>query len=175
MALNLIKQVSTCCRRRLMNTSMRFYGLYDPPYLSVKHKGPALYPVLNIQIKGYVYPLLEKYQSLICKIANELDVDVEDSYAFPHQELKVERYKKQSEIVDADYNLRIFERDMVVSNITSTKIPILIRLLEATLPVGVSLHVDTYKPEIETKRYVPDKELFDLKTELDEMKNPNKQ
>lgn len=175
MALNLIKQVSTCCRRRLMNTSMRFYGLYDPPYLSVKYKGPPRYPVLNIQIKGYVYPMLEKYQSLIHSIANELDVDVEDSYAFPHQELKIERYKKQSEIVDASYNLKIFERNIVASNITSTKIPILIKLLETTLPVGVSLHVDAYNPEKEAKRYVPDKELFDLKTELDDMKNPKRQ
>ncbi|XP_076643778.1 mitochondrial ribosomal protein L48 [Halictus rubicundus] len=170
MALNIIKQISTCCRHRLMNTSMRFYGIYDPPYLSVKYEGPPLYPVLNIQIKGYVYPLLEKYQSLIHKLANELDIDIEDSYAFPHQELKVERYKKESEIVDSNYNLRIFERDIVVSNVTSIKIPILIRLLEATLPVGVSLHVSTYNPEIEDKRYVPDKELLDLKTELDDMK-----
>ncbi|XP_078037188.1 mitochondrial ribosomal protein L48 [Augochlora pura] len=170
MALNIFKQVSMCHRHRLMNKAVRFYGIYEPPYLMVKHTGPPLYPVLNIQIRGYSYPLLESYQSLIQKLTNELDVDIDDSYAFPHRDLKIERYRKQSSLTESEYNFKIFERDIIISNVNSTKLPILVRILEATLPTGVSLEIKEYDPAIEVKRVIPDKELYDLKVELDHIK-----
>ena len=170
MALNVIRQVTTSCRHSLFNKSLRFYGIYEPPYLKVKEPEIPLYPVLNIQIRGYVYPLLESYQSFIHKVANVLDVDVEDSFGFPHQEYKVKRFKKESAVVDTEYHLRLYERDIQVSNVTSTKCPILIRILEATLPEGVSLHIDTLDPMLDKRRYIPDKELLDLKSELSSMK-----
>ncbi|XP_033333988.2 mitochondrial ribosomal protein L48 isoform X1 [Megalopta genalis] len=170
MALNIFKQVSMCYRHRLMNKAVRFYGIYEPPYIMVKHSGPPLYPVLNVQIRGYVYPLLESYQSFIDKLATELDVDINDSFAFPHRDFKIEKYKKQSSIVESEYNLKLFERDIIISNLTSTKLPIFIRILEAALPIGVSLEIMPYDPVLEEKRMIPDKELFDLKTELNEIK-----
>ncbi|XP_076625584.1 mitochondrial ribosomal protein L48 [Colletes latitarsis] len=172
MALNIIKQVSTCCRNSVINKTLRFYSLYEPPYLKLKERGPPHYPTLNIQIKGYVFPLLESYQSFIHKIANILDVDIINSYPVPHQEYKIQKYKKASTQVDSEYILKLYERDMVVSNITSLKCPILIRLLEATLPEGVQLHIDTYSPEMENIRYIPDKELLDIQTELESLKKP---
>jgi large subunit ribosomal protein L48 len=40
-----------------------------------------LYTTLNIQLKGYDFPVLENYQKLVHKIAESMDIEVEDGYA----------------------------------------------------------------------------------------------
>lgn len=57
-----------------------------------------------------------------------------------------------------------------MSEVSSVKYSVLIRALEAALPQGVTLNVDIYDPALEGKRYIPDKELIDLKSELDTLK-----
>ncbi|XP_076170355.1 mitochondrial ribosomal protein L48 isoform X2 [Ptiloglossa arizonensis] len=163
------EEVTTCCHRSIVNRTLRFYSIYEPPYLKQKLKGPPEYSTLTIQIKGYVFPILESYQSYIYKIANLLDVNVTDSFAFPHREYNIKKFKKSSEIKDCEYQLRMYERDMLVSNVSSIKCPILIRILEATLPEGVHLHVYTYNPEEEKKRYIPDMQLHTLKSQLGDL------
>lgn len=46
---------------------------------------------------------------------------------------------------------------------------ILLRLAHAGLPAGVSLEVVEHQKEHDEIRYVPDKELIELKDQLDEM------
>lgn len=87
----------------------------------------------------------------------------------PHREYKIKRYKKGGTIVDAEYDLKIYERDIQISDMSSIKLPILIRILEATLPEGVSLHVDKYDPLLEKKRLIPNRDLIDIKKELEEL------
>ncbi|XP_076226968.1 mitochondrial ribosomal protein L48 isoform X2 [Nomia melanderi] len=101
MALNVMKQVATHYHRSLVNKAVRFYSIYTPPYLSIKTTGPQLYPILHIQIKGYTYPLLESFQSFIAKVANNLDIDVDESFAMPHQEHKYKAsYQKSTQLED---------------------------------------------------------------------------
>lgn len=90
------------------------------------------------------------------------------SIAFPHREFKIKRFKKGSTIVDSEYDLKIFERDIQISNVSSTKCPIFIRVLEASLPEGVSLVIDKYDPILQKKRLIPNKELIDVKNELEQ-------
>lgn len=67
----------------------------------------------------------------------------------------------------AEYHLKLYQRNIQVSEISTTKCSILIRILEATLPQGVILNIDVFDPILEKKRYVPDKELLDLKSSLE--------
>lgn len=57
-----------------------------------------------------------------------------------------------------------------MSEISSIKYPILIRALEASLPQGVTLNINVFDHALEKKRYVPDKELLDLKSTLSTLK-----
>lgn len=57
-----------------------------------------------------------------------------------------------------------------MSEVSSVKYPILIRALEASLPQGVTLNIDVFDHALEKKRYVPDKELLDLKFTLSTLK-----
>ena len=58
-----------------------------------------------------------------------------------------------------------------MSEVSSIKCSVLIRALEAALPQGVTLNINIYDPSLEEKRYIPDKELIDLKLSLDTLKN----
>lgn len=35
------------------------------------------YPVVNVQIRGYDFPILESYQGFISRLADQLDFDVD--------------------------------------------------------------------------------------------------
>ncbi|XP_043588476.1 39S ribosomal protein L48, mitochondrial isoform X1 [Bombus pyrosoma] len=169
MILNVLKQVTTYCRRPLFNETVRLYGIYEPPYLKQKEYEIPICPVLNIQIRGYNYPIIESYQSFVHKISRVFNFTIDQSFPLPHREYKIKRYKKGGTIVDAEYDLKIYERDIQISNVSSIKYPILIRILEATLPEGVSLHVDKYDPSLERKRFIPNRDLIDTKKELEEL------
>ncbi|CAK9823766.1 39S ribosomal protein L48, mitochondrial [Anthophora retusa] len=168
MVLNVFKQMTMYCRCPIINKTVRFYGIYEPPYLKKEYEIPV-YPTLNIQIRGYKYPLLESYQTFIHKLARELKIKIENSIAFPHREFHIKRFKRGTTIVDTEYKLKIYERDIQVSNVTSIKCPIFVRILEATLPEGVSLCIDHVDPTLEKKRFIPNKELHDLKMSLQDI------
>ncbi len=51
--------------------------------------------------------------------------------------------------------------------------PILLRLAQAAQPEGVSITVEEHIDEHEEYRYVPDKDLNELKQQLDDMGGPS--
>lgn len=173
MVLNVFRRAITCYRYPFLNKTARFYSIYNPPYLKKTNEIPD-YPTLNVQLRGYMYSTLESYQSYINKIAGVLNITVQNGFAFPHKEFHIKRFKSGSIIVDSEYDLKIYERHIQVSGVTSTICPIFIRILEATLPEGVSLCIDEYDPMIQKKRYIPNKELLTLKSELEELTSHKK-
>lgn len=62
-----------------------------------------------------------------------------------------------------------------VADVPSTLLPVLLNVLTAALPEGVSLSVHEHEPEHEEVRYVPDLELKELKSQLNVMGGPSKQ
>ncbi|XP_032668486.1 uncharacterized protein LOC116842845 [Odontomachus brunneus] len=169
MALNLIKQITVLAQRSFVRNNLyaRFSKLYEPDYLETGKSKFPLFPMLNIQIKSYDYPVLESYQKFIYKLADTVQIDIDDSWALPHEEFKIQRYKTKMSVVAAEYNLKLYQRNIQVSEIPALKYSILIRILEATLPQGVFLCVDAFDPMLEKKRYIPDKQLLDLKSSLE--------
>lgn len=87
----------------------------------MKSKIP-LYDQLNILLKGYDYPILEHYQKFVHNLLKNMEIDVEDSWAIPAQELNVTTYKPKSELVHALYNLKLYERIIQVNDLSSTQV-----------------------------------------------------
>lgn len=54
------------------------------------------------------------------------------------------------------------------------KVPIVIKAIEASLPVGVKVHIRAHEEFDEENRYIPDKELNTLKEELENLGGPVK-
>lgn len=87
----------------------------------------------------------------------------------PAKQLKVTRFKTKSTVIDAEYLLKIYQRNLKISNVSSVKLPIFIKVIEAALPEGVMLDIEEFSAEKDKFRFVPDKHLLDLKSELEEM------
>ncbi|GAB1868383.1 39S ribosomal protein L48, mitochondrial [Camponotus japonicus] len=174
MALNLIKQIIPNKQHPLIRKTLsaKFYtgSLYEPDYLQTgKSKFPLL-PTINIQIKGYDYSVLECYQTFISKLADIMQIDIDNSWALPPEKWKIQKYKTGTTAVLSEYKLKIYERHVQMSEVSTIKYSILIRALEASLPQGITLNINAFDPALEKKRYVPDKQLLDLKSSLSTLK-----
>lgn len=88
----------------------------------------------------------------------------------PSKSLKIQRLKDINTGLQIDYQLEVYERNVVVSDVSSIRLPMFIRLIESTLPEGVMLKVQPWDSAFENKRYIPDKELIEAKTELENMR-----
>lgn len=128
-----------------------------------------LYDSLNIEVRGYDYAILESYQALINSIAKEMEIDVEEGWALPPQAMQITTLKPNSDIINSQYNLKIYRRVLQLNDVFTTQLPTLLRAIEASTPAGVSVKVEKHEFHHEEERYIPDKDLLTLKQELDEL------
>ncbi|XP_030384617.1 39S ribosomal protein L48, mitochondrial [Scaptodrosophila lebanonensis] len=162
-------QIILKAQRPLSSIRLSSSSIYEPDYLdSLKPKYPQ-FESLNVQIKGYDYPILESYQSFLHSVAEYLDIDVLDCYALPPQQTQVQRLRPNSAVVEAEYKLTTYERSLQLNNVEAPVYPQFLRIAEAALPEGVKLTVQQHTDDCEERRYVPDRDLLDLKAELERM------
>lgn len=83
--------------------------------------------------------------------------------------MQIQKYKQNSAVIDAEYRLPIYERNIQISDVQSPLYSLLLRIAQATLPEGVTLEVIEHTVEEAERRYVPDKDLLELRTQLDDM------
>ncbi|XP_021939637.1 39S ribosomal protein L48, mitochondrial isoform X2 [Zootermopsis nevadensis] len=148
-------------------------SIFEPDYLESGKSKIPLYNALNIQLKGYDFPVLESYQSFVHKIADNMNIEVEDGWAIPPQYLEVQRFKPQSTVVEAEYKMAIYERNVQVVDLPSTVGSIFFEVLQTALPEGVTMTVHEHEEAYEELRYIPDVQLLELKSELEKLRNPN--
>lgn len=83
-----------------------------------------LYDEVNIFLRGYDYPVLEGYQRFVHKLLRNMEVDVEDAWALPPEEIKVTTLKPRSEIQEAQFDLKLYQRVIQIVDIKSTAVSI---------------------------------------------------
>ncbi|XP_037027451.1 39S ribosomal protein L48, mitochondrial [Bradysia coprophila] len=154
------------------NGLYRSYSVYEPNYLELLKPKYPIYGLLNIQIKGYDFPVLESYQRYLTSVAKAMDLDVSNGWAVPAETFQVLRYKPQSALTESEYKLTVYERNIQIVDIMAPVYPVLLRLAQASLPEGVSITVVEHTKEQDELRYVPDGNLNELKQQLDEMGGP---
>jgi large subunit ribosomal protein L48 len=130
------------------------------------------YDVINVKMSGFDFPILESYQRFVHRIAKAMNLDVSECWAHPPKKEAIVRYKPNSAVVDSDYKLTTYERYLQVSDIQTPQYAILLRFIQSGLPEGVTLSVVHHTDFIEESRYVPDKDLIDLKDQLEAAGGP---
>ncbi|CAB3223508.1 unnamed protein product [Arctia plantaginis] len=143
--------------------------LYEPDYLISMEPDEPVYDCLNLQLKGYDFTLLEACQSQIHRYAEVMGLQVEECWATPAQQLKVQRFKPGGTALDAEYQLNVYERNVQVTDVPAWALGTLLRVARAVLPEGCTLRVHEHAIEHEEIRYVPDNQLIDLKQQLQDM------
>lgn len=138
--MNILRRTTVLSSKLVKNARQTSTKLYEPDYLEVfvshnlflspailtilqtmKPKIP-LYDILNIQMRGYDYAILESYQKLVHRIATNMDINVDDAWATPAQHLQIVTYKPNTEIVDSKYSLKNYERTVQVTDISGPQV-----------------------------------------------------
>ncbi|VVD04607.1 uncharacterized protein LOC126971705 [Leptidea sinapis] len=143
--------------------------LYEPDYLISMEPDEPVYDCLNFQLKGYDFTLLENCQSEIHRYAEAMGIQVDECWATPAKQLNIQRFKPGGTVVDSEYQLNVYERNVQVVDVPAWALGTLLRVSRALLPEGCTLNVHEHTPEHEEIRYVPDNELIELKQQLEEM------
>jgi len=144
-----------------------FGSIYEPDYLDSGGSDRPVFDLLNIQLKGYDFPVLEKFTTFVHRTAERMGVVVEDAWVQPAQNLRVTKLKPESNVVDSEYLLNVYERNVQISEVPGTLLPVLINAIQAALPAGVTLRVHPHYPIYTEARYVPDLELNELRAQLE--------
>ncbi|KAG8223606.1 hypothetical protein J437_LFUL004130 [Ladona fulva] len=155
------------------NISKRFCT-YEPEYLKYTKSEIPTYDALNVQIKGYDYPMVESFQSFVHKLAESMGIEVEDSWALPPQSLAVKKFKHLTTVVDSEYKLNKYERNVQIVDVPATVAPIFFYAIQESLPEGVSVRIHPHEDEYEELRYIPDVQLLELKSQLESLGGPSK-
>lgn len=138
---------------------------YDPPYLNKEPPFPN-YELLNINIHGYDFSVLDTYYKYLERLCNSFKVNVVEAYAMPCRSFKIKTYQPFSSNLDKEYKLNNYHRVVRIKNLKSTLAPFLFETIELNLPEGVQLSVTIPTAEEDEFRYVPDIELNELKQKL---------
>nr|CAG4645308.1 EOG090X0MUO [Leptodora kindtii] len=145
----------------------------EPDYLDRDGPGIPSYELINVQLKSYDFTVLESFSSYVHKTAQNMGITVEDCWATPCKKYEINTYKPASLLVENQYSLNMYERNIQVSELPTTKAPIFFQVLQTALPEGVNLNIKEHEYEDENVRYVPDLELKELKAQLDELGGPS--
>jgi ribosomal protein S10 len=146
------------------NSELKFY---DPPYLEREALFPN-YELLNINLKGYDYNVLDVFYKFVEKLCDSLKIEVVEAYAMPARKFKVKTYQPFSTNLDKEYELNTYHRIVRIKSLKSTLAPILFESIQLNLPEGVQLNISTPNKEEDEFRYVPAFELNELKQQLEE-------
>lgn len=151
---------------KIINSNFKIFQLAET-------KTPE-YDLVNVQIKGYDFAILENYQSLIHKIAKFMAIDVENSWANPHQHIHVQKFANNSSNVENEYKIKLYERNVQVVDVKSHIMPLFIEAVITACPPGVKINIHEHNADIEESRYVPDYEVIELQKELEGMEQKKK-
>merc|ERR1712142_496440 len=156
-------QIASCA---LVHTSAVNRKTFEPNYLDAAGLTPPAHPKVNIQLKGFDFDVLESYQSYVHNMAENIGIDVGESWATPCESFKAHTYAAQSTKVNNTYTLNVFERNVQLDNVLSTDLPVLIDVLRKTLPEGASLSVHEHADQDYEARFIPDPLINSLRDEL---------
>lgn len=144
-----------------------FESLLEPNDVGLPPEIPE-YDTLALKFKGYDFTVLERFAKHAHSVLRSMTLTTE-CYPMPCKSIRVNTYRLNSTIIDKTYNLDLYERVIVISNLPSIKLSPLITLLTCNTPEGVMLDVDYLSPSDEESRYIPDRQLLELQGQLEEI------
>ncbi|KAL8608684.1 hypothetical protein ACOMHN_002913 [Nucella lapillus] len=162
---------STCqhSHYRQFSKSASAAGVFEPDDLKLEPDIPE-YSSLNIRMRGYDFVPLESYAKFVHCEAIRLDLDT-SAWAVPARCYDVKTFKPNSTVVDNMYGLKMYERTVQIDNVPSPILPILLEKIRTHVAECIYVTVKELDPEEEGFRYIPDKEMKDLKTQMKTIDN----
>ncbi|CAG2115461.1 unnamed protein product [Medioppia subpectinata] len=171
---NLLKSGLKCNTNEVFVRHLRSYvrkGVDEPKYLDYLKPQIPYYPLINVQVRGYDYVVLESYGKFLHNLMNKLGVNVVKYWCSPLQSLRYDSLRPESEVTDSQFTLNIYERSLQIENLSAKMAPVLLEIVLSSLPAGVHMSAEEHDPSVhEESRYIPDLQLAAFKSELQELK-----
>ncbi|OQV11915.1 hypothetical protein BV898_13793 [Hypsibius exemplaris] len=155
------------CARTHFSSSAVNCGIYSPEDLPPP--GPPQFAPINLRIRGYDFTLVEHYMYYLTRLAHNVGVPNTKRWATPAVSTRVTSFKPQSSLLQNEYELNLFERNVLLTGASVSILSTLLDVMNSTLPEGVSVTAKVMEPADEEMRRVPDYELVALKGQLAEM------
>ncbi|KAI2805991.1 hypothetical protein RDWZM_009375 [Blomia tropicalis] len=150
-----------------MLASFAIKGVHEPEYLDYLRPQIPYYKLINIQIKGYDYAVLENYGSYLHRLSNKLGLKVSKFWCMPNTTKKIETLLPESSVVESTYELNLYERNIQIENISGRLMSLFVEVVHRSLPVGVYLSIHKHdERQHELSRYIEDHQLIEFKSEL---------
>lgn len=151
---------------RTLHITPLVHKTFEPDYLDSAVPPIPTYPPVNIQMKGYNFDTLESFQSFVHNLAENMGIDVQESWITPPKTNKISTFVEGSTRVKDEFTLNLYERNVQVVNLRSVDAPILIDSVRAALPEGVQLSFHEHLQEHYEERYIPDPFINSIRAEL---------
>ncbi|GFT83865.1 ribosomal_S10 domain-containing protein [Nephila pilipes] len=168
--------LSKCLRpicRSLTVSPMSSKYIDEPDYIKFTKPQVPVYERLNIQMKAYDFTVLEHYAKHVHKIARNMDFEVTDAWATPHEAWKVTNHEPGTTKVSSECVLNKYERNIQITNLPAYCAPTFFEVIQSSLPMGVFVNIHPHEEQHTEIRYIPDFELIVLKKQLEELLNPD--
>lgn len=131
----------------------------------------GFYELVNLQLKGYDFVVLEKYQSYLHRTMQKMDFKVVNAWSAPHQDLLIENLADRSTAIEHSNKIKIYERNIQMKEALVTKLPLLIDIIHMTMPPGVSFNIRRHSTEDGDRIYFKDSVLEKYREELQELRD----
>ncbi|CAB3398888.1 unnamed protein product [Caenorhabditis bovis] len=145
--------------------------LYEPKFVDTR-EFPE-YNTINVRLQGYDFKILEKFQSYVHKTAKRFDFKIVDSYAVAAQTHRAVTYKPHSTVAEGEIDLAIYDRVVRLDAVAAPRLSLFTQILQAHIPVGVTITVKEHEKADEDYRYIPDLLLKEKQEELKALDDPN--
>lgn len=153
---------------RTISMSATRMKTFEPDYLDSAVPEIPAYPPINIQLRSYNFDILESYQSFVHHTAENMGIEVHETWATPAKSYKIATYIEGSTRVKSEIKLNMYERNVQLANLRTVDAPILIDTIRAALPQSVQLSLHEHQVEFQEARWIEDPFISSLREELSE-------
>ena len=123
---------------------------------------------LGNYIRGDDFSVLETYTKYVHNLTDSFGIQTE-CFAVPGKSSHIKLFYPSSANVEHTYDLTKYERVVQVEDVPSTKLPIIIEALKLNAPAGVEVTIKKPDADEEENRYIPDRDLLELKEKIEEI------
>lgn len=111
---------------------------------------------------------LERFTKFLQKRLPQIGVNLNKYWPLQHLEYKYDLLKHEETIIEDSMVLKFYRRVLQLKETEAYKIPMLIQIIDASKPSGLTYSIAEHTEADEIVRYVEDTNLKAMKTELDE-------
>ncbi|XP_074595206.1 mitochondrial ribosomal protein L48 [Brevipalpus obovatus] len=143
-------------------------GINEPEYIDLLKPPTPFHQLINIKLMCPDFVYLERFTKFLQKRLPQIGLNVNKYWPLQHLEYKYDLLKHEESIVENSMVLKFYRRVLQLKDTEAYKLPMIIQIIDASKPSGLTYAIAEHSEADEIARYVEDTNLKAMKTELAE-------